>query len=65
MWGKTRPSGIKIQREKTSHLFGYHARVLSLASPQIPSTHPLSFHNCSPLFSLTVLLREDASITTT
>lgn len=37
--------------------------LLSLASPQTSSNHPLSFHPCGPLSS--VLLREDAIIMTT
>lgn len=39
--------------------------LLSLSSPQIPSTHPLSFHYCSALSSMIMLLREDATIVTT
>lgn len=38
--------------------------LLSLASPQIPSTPPLLFHYCGPLSFMTALLREDASIMT-
>ncbi len=63
-WGKQSWAEKKIQRNKTSHLFGRH-ELLSLASPPTSSSHPLSFQSCGPLSAATVLLKEDAINVTT